>query len=100
MASAQIPAVITYHKPGTQPPVYVAGTFSDPQWQPHEMEHTKREDGEYDFRKEIRAEPGSKTQYKFRLGDGDWWVLKDDGPTVTDSAGNTNHVLEVNPQEE
>ncbi|KAK4032602.1 hypothetical protein C8A01DRAFT_40948 [Parachaetomium inaequale] len=100
MASSQIPAVITYHKPGTQPPLYVAGTFSDPPWQPHEMDHTAREDGEYDFKKEVRAEPGSKIQYKFRIGNGDWWVLKDDGPTMTDSSGNTNHVLEVKPQEE
>ncbi|KAK4106586.1 hypothetical protein N658DRAFT_503018 [Parathielavia hyrcaniae] len=100
MAPTQIPVVITYHKPGTRPPIYVAGTFSSPPWQPYEMERTRREDAEYDFTKEIRAEPGSKVQYKFRVGDGNWWVLKDDGPTVTDSAGNTNHVLEVKPQED
>ncbi|KAK4242604.1 hypothetical protein C8A03DRAFT_29199 [Achaetomium macrosporum] len=100
MATARIPAVITYHKPGTRPPVYVAGTFSEPPWQPHEMDCMTREDGEYDFTKEVYGEPGSKIQYKFRIGDGDWWVLKDDGPTATDSAGNTNHVLEVKTQEE
>ncbi|KAK4123742.1 hypothetical protein N657DRAFT_680884 [Parathielavia appendiculata] len=100
MTSTQIPVVITYHKPGTQPPIYVAGTFSNPPWQPYEMERTRRDDGNYDFTKEIRAEPGSKIQYKFRVGNGDWWVLKDDAPTVTDSAGNTNHVLEVKPHGE
>ncbi len=94
MASTRIPVVITYHKPGTQPPLFVAGTFSDPQWQPHEMEHTVREDGEYNFKKEVHAEPGTKIKYKFRLGDRDW-VLQDDGSTVTDSDGNTNNVLEV-----
>ena len=100
MASTQIPVVITYHKPGTQPPLFVAGTFSDPKWQPCEMEHTVREDGEYDFKKEVHAEPGSKIKYKFRLGDGEW-VLQDDGSTVTDSDGNTNNVLEVTaPQQE
>lgn len=98
MASTQIPAVITYHKPGTQPPLYVAGTFSDPPWQPFEMDHTTRADGEYDFKKEVRAEPGSKIQYKFCIGDGDWWVLKEDGPTTMDSSGIKNHVLEVKPQ--
>ncbi|KAL2128008.1 hypothetical protein VTI74DRAFT_9854 [Chaetomium olivicolor] len=100
MASAQIPVVISYHKPGTRPPLYVAGTFSEPPWQPFEMDYITREDGEYDFRKEIHADPGAKIQYKFRLGGGDWWVLKDDGPMVTDSSGNTNHVLEVKPQNE
>ncbi|KAJ4304436.1 hypothetical protein N0V88_002049 [Collariella sp. IMI 366227] len=100
MASTQVPAVISYHKPGTRPPLYVAGTFSQPPWEPYEMDHKEREDGEYDFKKEVCAEPGTKIEYKFRLGNGDWWVLKEDGPTVTDSSGNTNHVLEVKPQEE
>ncbi|KAK4247762.1 hypothetical protein C7999DRAFT_31839 [Corynascus novoguineensis] len=99
MASTTAPAVITYHKPGVQPPLYVAGTFSHPPWQPEEMDHTAREDGEYDFRKEVRAKPRSIIQYKFRIGNGEW-VLKDNEPTTTDSSGNTNHVLEVKPQEE
>ncbi|GAB1320563.1 hypothetical protein MFIFM68171_10773 [Madurella fahalii] len=100
MAAAQIPVVITYHKPGTRPPIFVAGTFSNPPWQPQEMEHTTRTDGEYDFKKEVYGEPGSKIQYKFRIGNGDWWVLNGDAPTMTDSAGNTNHVLEVKPLKE
>jgi len=99
MASNLIPAVITYYKPGTQPPLFVAGTFSDPPWQPQEMDHTAREDGGYDFKKEVRAEPGSEIQYKFRVGDGEW-VLKEDGPTTVDPSGNTNHVLEVKPRDE
>jgi hypothetical protein len=100
MATTHIPALITFHKPGTQPPVYVAGTFSQPPWQPHQMDCTAREDGEYDFKKEVYGEPGSQIQYKFRVGEGDWWVLQDGEPTVTDSAGNTNHVLEVKTEEE
>lgn len=99
MASTQVPVFITYHKPGTEPPLYVAGTFSNPPWQPCEMDHITRADGEYHFKKEVRGEPGSEIQYKFRINDGDW-VLKDDGPTTTDSSGNTNHVLEVKLQTE
>ena len=95
-----IPAVITYHKRGTSPPIYVAGTFSDPPWQPHKMDHTAREDGEHYFKKEVYGEPGSKIEYKFRIGDGDLWVLDENTPTVTDSSGNTNHVLEVKPPKE
>ncbi|KAH6624934.1 hypothetical protein B0J18DRAFT_429717 [Chaetomium sp. MPI-SDFR-AT-0129] len=95
MASTQVSVVINYYKPGTEPPVFIAGTFSDPPWTPHEMEHNPRSDGEYDFKKEVRGEPGSTVQYKFRIGTGDWWVLKEDEPTVTDDSGNTNHVLEV-----
>lgn len=99
MAQTLASTTITYHKPGTRPPLYVAGTFSDPPWQPQEMDHTARDDGEYDFRKEIHVEPGSTIQYKFRVGDGEW-VLKDDGPTTTDSSGNLNNVLVVESQEE
>jgi len=99
MAMAQTSAVITYHKPGTRPPLYVAGTFSTPSWEPYKMEPTAREDGDYDFKKEVRGAPGSEIQYKFRIGDGDWWVLQDDHPTTTDGSGNTNNVLVLNAEE-
>lgn len=99
MTTAKTPALITYHKPGTSPPIYVAGTFSNPPWLPHEMDHTAR-DGEYYFKKEVLAEPGSKIEYKFRIGDGDWWVLDENAQTATDHSGNTNHVLEVEAPKE
>ncbi|KAK0623512.1 hypothetical protein B0T14DRAFT_494978 [Immersiella caudata] len=88
-------ASITYQKPGTEPPIYVAGTFSDPPWEAHEMGYTTSDDGEHTFTKQIVAEPGRKIQYKFRVGEGDWWVLHEGMPTVTDHSGNTNHEMEV-----
>jgi hypothetical protein len=97
MASSASTAFITYQKPGTQPPIYVAGTFSDPPWEAHEMEYTTDTNGEHTFQKEVTAEPGSKIQYKFRVGPGDWWVLHEGMPTVIDDAGNTNHEMEVQP---
>lgn len=95
MESSEVCAIISYEKPGTQPPVYVAGTFSDPPWKPHEMAYTTNDDGEHVFTKEFAAEPGTRVQYKFRIGTGDWWVLHDDVPTVKDSNGNENHELVV-----
>jgi len=95
MATTLVPATITYQKPGTKPPLYVAGTFSDPAWQLEEMEYIVDADGEHLFKKEVQGEPGSKIHYKFRIGDGDWWVLNDGTPTVTDIAGNKNNELEV-----
>ena len=100
MTTSQILTLVTYHKRGVLPPIYVAGTFTDPPWQPQEMDHTTREDGEHYFQKEIYADSGSTIQYKFRIGNGDWWVLDDHTPTMTDIAGNVNHVLEVKPQKE
>lgn len=59
------------------------------------MDYTTEEGGEHAFTTAILAEAGSKVQYKFRLGLGDWWVLNEDAPTVTDNAGNRNNVAEV-----
>ncbi|RDW59531.1 hypothetical protein BP6252_12618 [Coleophoma cylindrospora] len=84
---------VKFAHPGTQPPVYVAGSFS--QWQPQEMQYTTNENNEHEFYKEVKAEPGKEYQYKFRLGPGDWWVLDETAPTATDSDGNRNNLLSV-----
>jgi hypothetical protein len=76
-----IPIAITYHKPGTEPPLFVAGSFSA--WEPQEMDCTTDEDGKHVFVKTVRVPPGTQIQYKFRVGQGDWWVLNDEAPTGT-----------------
>ena len=81
MASTKVPITISYNKPGTQPPVYVAGSYSEPQWQPEEMEAAADEQGNYIFKKEFHVKPGCISQYKFRLGPGDWWVLDEETDT-------------------
>ena len=73
--------VVTYSKPGTQPPIYLAGSFSE--WQPQEMQCTADELGEYRFTKEVEVEEGNEYQYKFRVGEGDWWLLNENEPTGT-----------------
>ncbi|KAK3944672.1 hypothetical protein QBC46DRAFT_337359 [Diplogelasinospora grovesii] len=95
MAASADLITITYQKPGTQPPIFVAGTFSDPEWEPQEMDYTTDAQGEHVFKKEVLAEPGSKIQYKFRVGTGDWWVLNENTPSVMDSSGFRNNELEV-----
>lgn len=74
------PYTVKYALPGTKPPVYLAGSFSDPTWQPQEMEY-EEVNGEFEFRKEIEVQPGQQYDYKFRLGPGDWWVLDEAAPT-------------------
>jgi hypothetical protein len=81
MATPKVPVTITYHKIGTQPPIFVAGTFSNPQWQPLEMDYTTDEGGEHMFKKDVSVEPESEIQYKFRVGPGEWWVLNEEAPT-------------------
>lgn len=81
MASPTVSVTVTYSKPGTQPPIYLAGSFSKPEWQPEEMQYTTGENNEHEFHKKVEVEPGKGYQYKFRLGAGDWWTLNEDSPT-------------------
>lgn len=66
---------ITYERQGTTPPIFVAGSFTEPAWQPVELDHQKV-DKEYIFSKAFEITPGLH-QYKFRVGQGDWWVCDD-----------------------
>ncbi|RDL34423.1 uncharacterized protein BP5553_07551 [Venustampulla echinocandica] len=97
MAPLSHPGMVTikFAKPDVQPPVYVAGSFSDPAWLPQEMEYTIKGDGQREYVKDIPAEEGKEYQYKFRLGPGDWWILDEASPTVTDDIGNRNNLLSV-----
>ncbi|KAI9166847.1 hypothetical protein HJFPF1_02962 [Paramyrothecium foliicola] len=95
MATPRIPLTVQFSKFGTRPPVFVAGTFTEPEWTPQEMQHSPSSDGELLFTAQVFVVPGTEHQYKFRLGPGDWWVLDDNAPTVNDSAGNQNNVLRV-----
>lgn len=74
---------LTYRRPGTRPPIFVAGTFTEPPWTPQEMECTADENGEMIFSKTCRLKPGEDVQYKFRVGTGNWWVLDETSPTGT-----------------
>jgi Glycogen recognition site of AMP-activated protein kinase len=66
---------ITYEHHGTTPPIFIAGSFTDPAWQPVELDH-KQVNGEYIFSKTFDITPGMH-RYKFRVGHGDWWVCDD-----------------------
>jgi hypothetical protein len=90
---------VKYSKPGIQPPIYLAGSFSDPAWHPQEMQYTADENNEYNFHAEVTVEEDKQYQYKFRVGPGDWWMLNEDAPTATDNMGNRNNVLSAPVQE-
>ncbi|KAL8914515.1 MAG: hypothetical protein Q9171_000868 [Xanthocarpia ochracea] len=115
------PVTISFVGPGARPPVYVAGSFTVPEWQPHELGHLVLEHDttvaddriSYVFRRTFDVPQGTY-QYKFRLGhEGDWWVCDDSVQTgtkieysfhrcillishpVTDALGNQNNRLVV-----
>ena len=78
---SDIPAALTYRRPGTRPPIFVAGSFTDPPWTPQEMEFTADENGEMTFTMTCVLKEGEDIQYKFRVGTGDWWVVDESSPT-------------------
>lgn len=45
------------------------------------MNATQKDNGEYEFVKEVQVEEGKHYQYKFRVGDGDTWVVDENAPT-------------------
>lgn len=81
MSSSKIPFNVVYKKAGTAPPLFLAGSFSDPEWEPKEMEYTTDDDGEHTFRSDIIVEADKEYQFKLRVGQGDWWVLSEDHET-------------------
>ncbi|KAK7422887.1 RNA helicase [Neonectria magnoliae] len=94
MASSKVPLTITYKKPGTVPPLFLAGSFSDPEWQPKEMEYSTGKDGEHAFHSEVMVKPGEDYQFKLRIGD-DWWILAENYAVATDDSGNQNNVITI-----
>ncbi|KAF7857165.1 hypothetical protein EAF04_009406 [Stromatinia cepivora] len=94
MADTKTSVVIKYSKPGAAPPIYLAGSFPESVWQPQEMDYTNDSD-HYVFSKAVEVEEGKEYQYKFRIGNGDWWMSDEDAPTVTDEVGNQNNLLTV-----
>lgn len=45
------------------------------------MQHTVVGENEYQYHKDLELEEGREYQYKFRVGEGDWWTL-DEGSRI------------------
>jgi hypothetical protein len=68
----KVDVTFTFRRAGVAPPVFVVGDFSDPQWEPIEMEAAQGEDGEHVFTKGYQLEEGRVVHYKYRLGYDNW----------------------------
>lgn len=82
LSRPKVPVVITFSVPGTQPPVYVASSLTNPAWDPLEMsvKEGRTPSGDLVFEKSFDAVESGEYQYKFRLGPGDWWVCDENAP--------------------
>lgn len=81
MSSKKVSKILTYTSSDAQPPVFLAGSFSEPAWDPQEMQCTTDENGEHHFHKEVEVDEGGSYQYKFRIGPSDLWALNEQAPT-------------------
>lgn len=79
MGLHDIPVTIQVIK-DTKPPVYIAGTFSEPAWEPMPMEYDLR-DGVYHYHKTFTLAEGTEYLYKLRIGTEDQWELSETDPT-------------------
>ncbi|KAI1110285.1 hypothetical protein F5Y14DRAFT_369110 [Nemania sp. NC0429] len=93
MSSRKVPLTFTFHRSGVHPPIFVAGTFSNPPWQPLEMDASVDQHGDCIFTRQVMVDECSEIQYKFRHASGDWWALDPDADTATDANGNVNSLL-------
>ncbi|KAM0222608.1 hypothetical protein ACHAQD_004208 [Fusarium lateritium] len=93
--TSKTPFAVTYKKPGTSPPIFIAGSFSDPPWELQEMDCATDQDGEHTFQSKLMLEPDQDYQFKLRIGHDNWWVLAENYPTATDDSGNENNVVRV-----
>jgi hypothetical protein len=95
---------VTYRQPGTKPPIYLAGSFTSPPWEPRELQYVKKvsgsdekaaeeaEDADLEFFGEFKVGEG-QYQYKFRIGHGDWWVCDESVETGKLPTGSEDHTL-------
>ncbi|KAI0527805.1 hypothetical protein F5B22DRAFT_640784 [Xylaria bambusicola] len=89
----KVPVTFTFHRKGVHPPLFVAGSFTNPPWEPQEMTASIDQHGDYIYTKEVMVDECSEIQYKFRHASGDWWALDPDADTATDEQGNINSLL-------
>lgn len=75
------PTTIKYRKAGVRPPVFVAGSFTNPEWVPREMDWVLDDRGESLFTAELDIEADREYQYKFKVGHGNDWDLDEQNPT-------------------
>ncbi|KAI9809551.1 MAG: hypothetical protein M1827_006786 [Pycnora praestabilis] len=101
LSSPKHSVTLSYAHPDTQPPVYVAGSFTSPPWVPQELTHSVEAEHEHNglskFYKNLDI-PEGRWQYKYRIGEGDWWVIDKNSESVIDEAGNENNLLVVEPK--
>ncbi|KAG5914431.1 hypothetical protein E4U42_000486 [Claviceps africana] len=95
MSASKTTVTVSYRRRGLEPPVFVAGTFTNPAWESREMQAVTDEFGEYHFAAQVPVEPGREYQYHFRAGLQQDWFVDEHATIATDSLGQRCNILRV-----
>ncbi|KAG6011536.1 hypothetical protein E4U43_008250 [Claviceps pusilla] len=95
MPASNTTVTVNYRKRGLSPPVFVAGTFTEPAWESQEMHSLTDESGEHHFTIQVPVEPGKEYQYHFRASGQDDWFVDEHATIAIDSRGQRCNVLRV-----
>lgn len=82
-ASQTIPFTIAFHGHEADAEVFIAGSFSDPAWELHEMERNTLDGTDAYFTKTVHTEQGKDYLYRFRLGRSGPWTVDETKPIST-----------------
>lgn len=82
-ASKTIPFTIAFHGQEADAQVFIAGSFSSPAWELHEMERNTLDGTDAYFTKTVQTEQGKDYLYRFRLGRSGSWAVDETKPTST-----------------
>jgi hypothetical protein len=82
MEETRVPVTLTYRAANSDAPVFVAGSFTEPAWEPQEMKYTQDEHSHGRFVAQFELPLGREYQFKFKIGHGDAavWELDDQKP--------------------
>ncbi|KAJ3498764.1 hypothetical protein NLG97_g871 [Lecanicillium saksenae] len=97
--SNSIPHIITYCAPSHAGSLFIAGTFSKPEWLLQEMHCTEPSASPHTYSIRVMVEPGKEYQYRFRQGREGDWAVDEQKPIVKSALGTKSNILRAKQPE-
>ncbi|KAJ6784425.1 hypothetical protein PWT90_07062 [Aphanocladium album] len=97
--SNSIPHTITYCAPCQGGSLFIAGTFSKPEWLLQEMNCTESSENPQTYSIRVMVEPGKEYQYRFRQGREGNWAVDEQKPIVKSALGTKSNILRAKSPE-
>ncbi|KAK5990224.1 hypothetical protein PT974_08490 [Cladobotryum mycophilum] len=94
-AAVKVPYTIIYRNSEAQSPVFLAGTFTNPEWLLQEMEPSLDDHGQHVFKATVFVEPEKDYQFRFKMGHQEAWIIDESKPITEDDSGSRNNFMNV-----